>query len=127
MTRALIGLFCGVVFLTPSAFAQNAYTGLAIVQPAGEETLHSNEGRLLVQVDVEPALADGDELVVLLDGEPVARAAITTFEFAGVERGEHEVEVQIVDANGNAVVASQPVTFYMWQASRLFPSRRSAR
>lgn len=104
--------------------AQIQYADVAIVHPAHEQTVHDNEGNLVVQVAVEPGLAPGDQIVVLLDGEPIARAPSTMFAFAGVERGAHAVEVQVVDQSGNTLVASQPVTFYMWQASRLFPGRQ---
>jgi len=106
-----------------NAEAQQGYSGVAIVHPGYEQTLHDNEGNVLIVVDVQPDLEEGDEVVVLLDGDPIARAPETAFSVTGVERGEHAVEAHIVDAGGNTLATSDAVTFFVWQASVLFPGR----
>jgi len=98
---------------------------IAIVQPANEGTVHDNEGNVIVQVAVFPSLAPGHQVALVLDGRPVAQQTGTTVALSGVERGAHTLQAQVVDAGGATLAASQPVTFSMWQASRLFPGRKS--
>jgi hypothetical protein len=95
------------------------------VQPANEETVHDNEGNVVVQVAVSPTLAPGNRIVLLLDGRQVSRQPGTTLALSGVERGTHTLQAQVVDTNGATLVASPPVTFYMWQASRLNPAGKA--
>jgi hypothetical protein len=122
MTRLLMGLLAAALVAgAPRAAAQGT---IAIVAPAAEETMHSNEGKMIVSVGVPRGIAPGNQVVILLDGRPVARGATTSFPLAGVERGTHTLQAQVVDGNGKMLVASQPVTFHMWQASKQFPARR---
>jgi hypothetical protein len=112
--------------VSPPGLAQapGAYT-VAIVQPANDETVHDNQGNVAVQVAVSPSLTAGAGIVVLLDGQPVARQTDATFALSGIERGTHTLQAQVVGAGGATLAASPPVTFHMWQASRLFPSRKA--
>jgi hypothetical protein len=106
----------------PGALAQ-AYE-IAIVQPADDETVHDNLGNVTVQVAVSPGLAQGNRIVLLLDGQPVAQGAATGFALSGIERGSHALQAQVVGSGGATLAASPPVNFHMWQASKLFPSRK---
>ncbi len=123
MTRLLVLLFAAAIAagVAPRAAAQG---NIAIVEPAADSTVPSNEGKVTVRVGVPRGIAPGNQVVILLDGRPVARGAATTFELDGVERGTHTLQAQVVDGSGNTLVASPPVTFHMWQASRQFPSRK---
>jgi hypothetical protein len=122
MTRLLVGLLAAALVAgAPRAPAQGT---IAIVAPAPEETVHSNEGKVTVSVGVPRGVAPGNQVVILLDGQPVARGPATSFPLAGIERGTHTLQAQVVDGKGSTLVASQPVTFHMWQASQLFPSRK---
>jgi hypothetical protein len=119
-----VAAFAGVLAAPPGlAQAPPRYADVVIVQPANEETVHDNLGNVAVQVAVSPSLAPGDRIVLLVDGRPVAQQMDATFALSGIERGAHTLQAQVVDASGATLVASRPVTFYMWQASRLFPGR----
>lgn len=122
LAAALAG---AAVSLPGLAQAPGSYASVAIVQPANEETVHDNQGNVVVQVAVSPSLAPGDRVALLLDGRSVGAQMDTTFALSGIDRGTHTLQAQIVDANGATLLASRPVTFYMWQASRLFPGRKS--
>lgn len=123
LLRALLVAVClaGPIQL---ALAQGSYTGAAVVQPANEQTVHDNDGNVTVRVAVTPGLAPGHRVVLLLDGRPIGQQMGGTFPLSGIERGAHTLQAQVVDSNGKTLIASHPVTFYMWQASRLFPGRR---
>ena len=67
-------------------------------------------------------LVEGEDLSQL-----IARGPQTEFRLDGVERGEHTLQARLVDRNGRTLAGSEPVTFHLWQASRLFQNRRGGR
>lgn len=98
---------------------------IVIASPAHEETIHDNTGNVPVSVTIRGAAPAGARIRALLDGRPYGtdqRSA--SFTLTQVERGEHTLQVQLVNPAGRVVASSATVTFYLWQASRLFPSRK---
>ncbi len=109
--------------------AEPAYARLRLISPAPDETMHDNTGRLPVQVDLQPSLRSeqGHRLRARLDGVVLGGTWVEThFTLQPIERGSHTLQVLVTDAEGRLLIASDPVTFNMWQASRLFPARRAA-
>jgi hypothetical protein len=97
---------------------------VAIVQPAHAETIHSNQGELTVRVRQSGGVA-GARVQLMLDGSALPRTYRGNFiELKGIDRGTHTLQAVLLDAKGERLAASEPVTFYMWQASRLFPGRQ---
>jgi len=118
--RALAFVLC--VVLTPGVVAQPRLE-MTISSPASGETLHDNEGNVRVTLSIQGAGVPG--IRPLLDGKPYGPDQRTpTFILENVDRGEHVLQVQAIDAKGDVIAASQPVTFYLWRASALFPSRK---
>jgi uncharacterized membrane protein YgcG len=99
------------------------YGRVAVTLPENDATIRDNTGQVRVEVQVVPALDSraGDRVVILLDdrvqGGPLATTRVT---LAGVDRGTHTLQARVVDANGDELLASEPVTFHMHQASVLF-------
>jgi len=98
------------------------YLQFAITSPATEETIPNTGGVVSVSVNVSPALQKGDEVVITLDGKEVARGASTSFSLSEVYRGAHLVGASIVDSSGSVIRQANPVTFYVFQQSRLNPN-----
>lgn len=108
--------------LTLAAFAAEA-ARIEILSPQHEETIHDNEGN--VEVTVRAELGRDQRIRVLMDGVPAApESESRTIPITHVERGEHTLKAQVVNERGHVVAESKPVTFYMWQASALFPGRQ---
>ena len=104
--------------------AAPAYSGVRVVSPAAGETLWNIAGDLNVQVEVEPGLAPGHSLRVSLDGRRVETPpGATQFTVSEVYRGEHRLSASVVDEDGRELVSSEPVTFYVQQASLQNPNR----
>lgn len=103
----------------------SSYDSIAVVKPADNSTVFNNAGNVEVMVALSPALrADaGDRIALLLDGRRVSVRRATHFKLRSITRGEHTLEAQVVDRSGNALISSNPLKFYLWQASRLFPNR----
>ena len=112
-------LFALVLGAAPLAHAAE----IAIVQPASEQTVHSNAGDVQVEVRVSGA-APGSRVRLVVDGaaRPAERAA-GAITLRGLDRGTHVVQAELLDADGAVLATSQPVTFYLWHASRLFRHR----
>jgi len=105
-----------------------AYTELRVVSPEPEETLWNIGGELEVQLSISPRLAQGHRLRVYLDGSRVEEApeGRTRFTLGEVFRGEHTLRAAVVDQDGQEVVSSDPVVFYVQQASLQNPSSNRA-
>lgn len=120
---AVYTLICAALF---SCLAHaDVYESVRIVSPEPEEAVHDNNGNVTVAVTVLPHLRaeTGDHFIVLLDNSVAASGSNQVFQLSSIERGSHTLQVQLVTANGTVVATSPPVTFYMWQASRLFRQR----
>ncbi|MDD5250340.1 MAG: hypothetical protein PHY45_15260 [Rhodocyclaceae bacterium] len=107
------------------ALGAGAYRSLRIVAPADQATIHSNEGKLEVAVALTPPLdvAAGDRVALTLDGKAAADAAAVSIDLASLPRGTHTIEAAVVDRDGRVLLRADPVTVYLWHASRLFPNR----
>jgi hypothetical protein len=96
------------------------YESLSIAQPAAEETLWNIEGVLNVSVDLQPALQPGHELRVYFDGQPQSVGG-SQFQLQEVWRGEHNLQAEVVDETGQAMIRSQPTRFYVQQTTIVNP------
>lgn len=103
------------------------YQSVRIIAPQPDATVHDNQGRVDISVEVLPALrtAAGDRIVLLLDGRVAASGAKARIRLTGVDRGTHTLQAQIAAADGSVLLASTETRFHMWRASRLFPGRRN--
>lgn len=93
------------------------YQSIAIASPKEQETVWFDANGMVVSLQIEPGLADGDEVVLRLDGEVVASGRGTTFTLTNVYRGTHTMTAVVMDGHGDVLLESQPVTFYMRQHS----------
>ena len=95
---------------------------IEIFQPGHEETVHDNSGN--VTVEIMAVLDRGQRIRLLIDGASAAPDSRNlTFNLEGIDRGTHTLKALILDREGTVVAESEPVVFYMWQASRQFPNR----
>lgn len=112
------------------AGAENGvYRRLAITRPGPQETLWNIEGNLDVQVAVDPPVRGRHSLRVMLDGQRVQDVppAATAFTLGNVFRGEHTLEVSIVDELGRELISSGSVNFFVQQTSLNNPNSRPPR
>ena len=108
----------------PAEDSGPAYTVFNVVQPAQQATLWNIGTTLTVQVDVQPALRAGHRLGAYLDGQFINVGATgTEFQLTDVFRGLHDLQAVILDARGEEVLRSLPVSFMVQQTSILNPNR----
>ncbi len=98
--------------------AKFSYRLLEIVQPEHDTTLRNNAGELSVSVTSDPALQPGHHYRLLLDGSPVAPATSEpTFALGNIDRGSHQLIVEVIDDEGQALQSSPPRTFHLLRTS----------
>jgi hypothetical protein len=123
-TESIVSIRCLRTALAVAAAMTLAGAALAearVASPAVDETIHSNTGSVRVVVQDAPS---GLQLQPVLDGEVVGDPVTdSVFDLQGVTRGTHELSVMLLDARGHEVARTSPVTFHVWQASRLFRQR----
>lgn len=94
------------------------YTVLDVIRPEPEETLWNTGGTMTVELAVNPALRAAHSIGLIYDGqrlEPPSRSLSMTIN--EVYRGEHTIQAVILDADGEELMRSTPVTFFVQQTS----------
>lgn len=87
--------------------AKNFYSQLKIVEPVNGGTVR-NEGNFTVRVQTQPTLASGHRARLLLDGIKVSQEKKTMiFTLLNVDRGSHDLLVEIVDGNNRVIQTSK--------------------
>jgi len=94
------------------------YQLLEIVQPEHDTTLRNNAGELTVHVTSDPALQPGHFYRLLLDGIPAASASSEpAFALGNLDRGSHQLIVEVIDGEGQTLQSSPPRTFHLLRTS----------
>ena len=94
------------------------YTLLDIVQPDPDATIRNNAGELAVSVTSTPALHPGHQYRLLLDGAAVgAPGESPALMLQNVDRGSHQLVVEVIDSQGERLQASAPRVFHMMRTS----------
>ena len=129
----LLALICAATIGKPMAqaaanegAAPTRYVKLEILAPLRDQTVHDNLGRLELRVATDPPVRGerGDHIRILIDDRAAATMnAAGTHTLSGIERGSHTLKAVLLDRDGHELIASEAITFHMWQASRLFPQR----
>jgi len=97
----------------PAAFK---YESLTVASPAAEETLWNIAGILNVSLALQPELQAGHQVRVYFDGNPQVVTS-TSFQIEEVWRGVHNLQAEVVDANGKLMIRSAPNRFYVQQTT----------
>jgi hypothetical protein len=104
---------------TPSASTdtKSNYKKLQITQPIDQQTLQ-NQHDIPITIDVQPTLQPHDILEIWLDGKPIQQITNTQLTLTTLNRGEHQLQVKLLDANKQAMLTAAPVTFYVQYAKK---------
>jgi len=121
---AALLMICVLVSAVPAPAAELA--AILVNRPQHGETLHDNSGTVSVELALHGSTLTADKrLRVFIDGNPyLADQRVLEFTLKGIERGEHHLQVQLLDDAGRVLATSLTTTFYLWQASSLSPGRK---
>ena len=92
------------------------YESLEVASPGAEETLWNIEGVLNVSLALNPGLQPGHQVRVYFDGNPQIVSG-TSFTLEEVWRGVHNLQAEVIDANGKMLIRSVPNRFYVQQST----------
>lgn len=96
---------------------RRGYRDFSLVSPTPEQTFSGSGNVAVVQWSTRFELQEGMAVIVYLDGQalpPTTQAAITT---PPLDRGEHQVRAELVDAQKRNIASAGPVTFFVRQNS----------
>ena len=99
---------------------------LRIVRPRPDQGVRANDGRVPVEVRVEPKPKAASSLVyqAYLDGQPYGDPSRTLqWILEGVPRGTHTLTVAMLDEKGRELARSPAITFHVLRVSRLIRPR----
>jgi hypothetical protein len=100
-----------------------AYRGIGITTVPGGESVEADRGVVWFKVRLAPAeLANGHALTFALNGKrlPITETGLE-FSLAGIERGAYTIQASVVDTDGNEIIGSQPLKFFVRQTWWLTP------
>jgi hypothetical protein len=100
--------------------ARPRYESLGFASPTAEQTLWNIGGVLDVTLNLQPALQQGHQVRVYLDGNPVTVNG-TRFQLQEVYRGAHNLQAEVLDRSGELLIRSDPIRFYVQQTTILNP------
>jgi len=94
------------------------YDMLRILVPEPDATVRNNAGELIVSVTSEPGLQRGHRYRLLLDGQPTAEPGPSpVFALNNIDRGSHNLSVEILDEQGRTVERTANQPFHMLRIS----------
>lgn len=91
-----------------------SYERLEIVSPEHEETFH-NPMEIQVEARVEPAPRGPHRLALFKNGEEVEEGMLLDWPI----RGQHQLQLRVLDEEGEVVQTSDSITIFVHRASRL--------
>lgn len=95
-----------------------AYQLLRIIVPEPDATVRANDGKLIVSVTSDPNLLPGHLYRLLLDGKPVGEPGRSpVFPLDNVDRGTHQLSVEIIDTLGRTLEQTPSQPFHMFRAA----------
>ena len=107
----------------PAAQSAAAYQACVIAQPTNDQTF-SNIDALSIVVRTDPSIRAGDQVFLMLDGQPLngGKPTGTEFTLSPVDRGTHMVQAVVRDSAGGVMCQTPGITFNVHQTSILNPA-----
>jgi len=102
--------------LSPPAVDER-YEVLRILSPAPDATIRDNAGNLIVTASSEPSLRPGHSFRMVLDGTPSAAQSSPVFPLSNVDRGTHQVAIEIIDQEERIIERTPAQPFHMKRIS----------
>lgn len=95
-----------------------SYQVLRILVPEPDATIRDMAGNLIITASSEPGLHPGHGFRLIMDGKPVGTPGTSpVFPLENVDRGTHQISVEIVDPQGRIVERTPAQPFHMKRIS----------
>lgn len=109
-----------------TAAKQSVPDTFKIVSPSAEQTVHANDGKVSVAVELDPPLSRGETLRYEVDGKKVGETPSGSITLTNIVRGTHTLTAAIINRQGDVVATAPTVTFHVRHQSQLNPQRHNA-
>ena len=91
---------------------------LTIVAPTDDQSIRSNNGNVAFTASLSPSqLIEGQRISWSLDGQEIPKFNGLVAKMKNVDRGTHELQVNIVDDKGGIIASSETITFHLLRVS----------
>ena len=91
---------------------------VVINHPKDNATIRDNTGSVYISGIIKPIFKRGLKVQLILDDEPYNEPQNhTQFSLRNIDRGEHQIKMQVFNEKGKVIALSKPITFYMHRAS----------
>jgi len=94
---------------------------LSFSSPQDEENIFGTGNSLSVALESNIEIPPTALVVFYLDGQAQDPVQSLTYSFDFIPRGEHSLRAELQTASGRVLAATESITFFMRQASRLNP------
>lgn len=109
----------------PEAEAAQDAPAVVITAPADQTTIPMGPGDFSVSASVDPGLESGQRLQLYVDGAPSGGPQTDSYwNLTNVFRGEHQLTVAVLNADGETLTSSEAITVYVLRPSINSPTRK---
>lgn len=93
------------------------------ISPLEDQVVRKPEG-VEVNVDIRPALAQGDVLSILWDNQPISNTNTANINSDDIERGAHQLTARVTSSRGR-VISEKSITVNIQQGSANSPANQA--
>lgn len=97
------------------------YQSLSITSPKNDEAVRANNGVVTINAALSPSLRSGDRLQVTVDGNTHNIDGLS-MTLSNLARGGHSVSASVVDANGDTLISSKTINFFVLRVTKKRPA-----
>jgi len=91
---------------------------VVINHPRNNTTIRDNTGSIYISGSIKPIFKRGLKIQLILDDRPYLKPQThTMFSLKNIDRGEHQIKMQLLNEKGKVIALSKAITFYMHRAS----------
>lgn len=91
---------------------------VVINHPKANSTIRDNTGSVYISGSIKPLFKRGLNIQLLVDEKPhLTPKTQTIFSLHNIDRGEHKIQMKLLDENGKVIAKSKQITFYMHRTS----------
>jgi len=93
-----------------------SYAQFNIVKPSNEQGVRANDGSVTIYLALRPALMPGHTIALHIngeDGEKIRTGDTLNFNLSNLSRGRHTVAARVINKQGQALIKTAPVSFYV--------------
>jgi hypothetical protein len=89
-----------------------------ITNPTPDETIRDNTGSVHISGRIGPRFVQGHKVQLYLDGAKYGKPQTSIlFVIRNIDRGEHQLQLKLIDAKGKMLAKSKSVTFFLHRRS----------